>query len=226
MCHDMCPMPISTDGVMLGAWADVKDAKTILDIGTGCGLIALMLAQRSKSARINAIDINADAVMQAEYNFARSPWSERLTCEKCDFLKFSDTCKVKYDLIVSNPPFYIEDTLSPNMDRATARNAKSLPLQLLVERCAKLLSENGMLCIITPFSAIPIIENAVDLTSLTINQRLFVKPTPDKSPHRVLWQIGKRNKIMTEDNEIAIELSRHKYTQEYINLTHEFYIKM
>lgn len=226
MYHHLCPMPISTDGVLLGAWADATDARRVLDIGTGCGLIALMIAQRYPLAEIDAIDIHEGAVKQATQNFSDSPWRNRLRCTHSDFFTFAKECGNNYDLIVSNPPFYTEDTLSPDKARANARNASSLPFQEMIAQSEKLLSNSGKLCIITPYSIRDEIESIAKSSGLNITRATLVKPKPDSAPHRVLWQLC--HNLVSEPyiDELTIEISRHQYTQEYISLTQDFYLKM
>lgn len=223
--HNLCPMPISTDGVLLGAWVDVCDTKNVLDIGTGCGLIALMIAQRNQDAEIDAIDIHPGAIQQATQNFNESPWSNRLNCDLTDFLEYAVLTNKTFDLIVSNPPFYTEDTKSPDVARANAHNASSLPLNHLIDAAAKMLNPYGRLCLITPASIKDDIEEAALKAGLYVHRTTFVNPTPDLTPHRILWQLGNEKRDKDID-ELTIEISRHVYTQDYINLTKDFYLKM
>lgn len=218
-------MPISTDGVLVGACAEVNGAQRVLDIGTGCGLIALMIAQRNHEATIDAIDIHEGAVAQASLNFSTSPWADRLCAAKADFLDFAQSTSARYDLIVSNPPFYTEDTLSPNCDRANARNASSLPLNLLIKNCESLLTGDGKLCIITPYKIKDTITEIVQSTSLHVNNCLIVKGNPEANPGRIIWHMSRAN-TPTRFSHLVIELARHSYTQEYINLTRDFYLKI
>lgn len=226
MFHHLCPMPISTDGVLLGAWADVTEVHRVLDIGTGCGLIALMIAQRNSRAVIDAIDIHEGAVAQAKENFANSPWGDRMQCTNSDFFSFAKECKSTYDLIVSNPPFFTEDTMSPDKARANARNAVSMPFHKLIGYSKGLLAHSGKLCIITPYSIRDEIMSIAKSVGLSIIRATLVKPNPDSSPHRILWQLGNDSNKDQVIDEIAIEISRHQYTQEYISLTKDFYLKM
>lgn len=145
---EQCAMKVGTDGVLLGAWADVAESKHILDIGTGSGLIALMVAQRSVEAKVLGIDIDANAVSQARSNFVKSPWSERLTAEQCDVRELYT--EQQFDHIVSNPPYFVETTESPNEARATARHAAHLKFGDIVEVAERLLADGGGLSVILP----------------------------------------------------------------------------
>lgn len=145
---EQCAMKVGTDGVLLGAWADVAESKHILDIGTGSGLIALMVAQRSVEAKVLGIDIDANAVCQARSNFAKSPWSERLTAEQCDVRELYT--EQQFDHIVSNPPYFVETTESPNESRATARHATHLKFDDIIAVAERLLLDGGRLSVILP----------------------------------------------------------------------------
>ena len=223
--HHQCPMPITTDSVLVGACAYASEASQVLDVGTGCGVIALMIAQRNPVARIHAVDIHAAAVTQAQQNFNQSPWSNRLTAIKADFLEYAASTPHRYDLIVSNPPYFTEDTLSPDTNRANARNATALPLKSLIEGCKRLLTPNGSLCIITPYSTRNAFAQIVTDTLLHINGCLIVKGTPTVAPSRIIWHISPLQK-QVQFKHLVIELSRGVYTPEYTRLTREFYLKM
>ena len=223
--HHQCPMPITTDSVLVGASAQCYGANSVLDVGTGCGVIALMIAQRNPVARIHAVDIHAAAVTQAQQNFDQSPWSNRLTAIKADFLEYAASTPHRYDLIVSNPPYFTEDTLSPDTNPANARNATALPLKSLIEGCKRLLTPNGSLCIITPYSSRNTFAQIVTDTLLHINGCLIVKGTPTVAPSRIIWHISPLQK-QVQFKHLVIELSRGVYTPEYTRLTREFYLKM
>lgn len=151
LVHSRSAMKIGTDGVLVGAWADAGNANAILDVGTGCGIIALMMAQRFPQAQIDAIEPDNGSLEDAADNFAASPWADRLTLAGGDFTSYG--FEKKYDFIVSNPPFYSEDTESPDASRASARNTKALPPQAIAARCAGLLSAEGRIAVIYPYSS-------------------------------------------------------------------------
>ena len=135
--HDLCAMKVGVDGVILGAWADCRNIKYSLDVGTGSGLIALMLAQRSE-AYIHAIDIGENAYKQAEINFNNSPFHDRLSLEQIAFQDFSSS--IKYDLIVSNPSYFVHSLKSPDKNRSLARHNEYLPLKVLLKKLLLLTS--------------------------------------------------------------------------------------
>jgi len=147
--QDKTAMKVGTDGVLLGAWTPTNhNPFSILDIGTGTGLIALMLAQRTTAEQIDALEIDEDAYEQAVDNFENSPWSDRLFCFHAGLDEFIEEPEDEYDLIVSNPPFYSEDYKTENEQRDLARFQDALPFEDLVEAADLLLSENGILAVI------------------------------------------------------------------------------
>lgn len=225
--QDRCAMKIGTDGVLLGAWAPVEQNPfSILDIGTGTGIIALMLAQRSATQQIDALEIDENAYEQATDNFENSPWNDRLFCFHAGLDEFMEEPEDEYDLIVSNPPFYAEDYKTNDEQRDLARFQDALPFEDLIEAADLLLSENGILAVIIPFKEeerFLAIAHDFELYPIKITH---VKGTPTAEIKRSLLALS-RNKI---DNfpidELTIEIARHEYTPEYIALTQEFYLKM
>jgi len=219
-------MKVGTDGVLLGAWAPVDHRPfSILDIGAGTGLIALMLAQRSHAEQIDGIEIDDDAYEQAVDNFENSPWGDRLFCYHAGLDEFMDEPEDEYDLIVSNPPFYTDGYFSGDEQRDKARFTESLPFEDLIEASALLLSEHGVLAVIIPF------KEEEKLIALAKQNELYpfkithVKGTPATEVKRSLIAFS-RFKKETAIDELTIELERHKYTDEYILLTQDFYLKM
>jgi tRNA1Val (adenine37-N6)-methyltransferase len=220
-------MKVGTDGVLLGAWAPTNhNPFSILDIGTGTGLIALMLAQRTAAAQIDALEIDEDAYEQAVDNFENAPWSDRLFCFHAGLDEFIDDPEEEYDLIVSNPPFYAEDYKTENEQRDLARFQDAMPFEDLVEAADLLLSENGIFAVIIPHK-----EEQKFLT-LAKNFALFpvkitrVKGTPNTAIKRSLLAFSRHEIADILTDELVIETDRHVYTAEYINLTKDFYLKM
>ncbi|WP_158975412.1 tRNA1(Val) (adenine(37)-N6)-methyltransferase [Cellulophaga sp. L1A9] len=231
--QDKCAMKIGTDGVLLGAWASVNNSMhTILDIGTGTGVIALMLAQRSIADTIEAIELDGDAFEQCTDNFEASDWGDRLFCFHAGFDEFVDEYTEEepeeaelYDLIVSNPPFYSEEVSSGNDARDQARQNSSLPFDELVSGVSKLLSPTGVFATIIPYKEE---ENFIALASennLYPNRITHVKGTENTEIKRSLLEFSHTESKCTP-NELIIELERNVYTQEYIELTKDFYLKM
>ena len=225
--QDQCAMKIGTDGVLLGAWAPIDTRpNSILDIGTGTGIIALMLAQRCDAQQIDALEIDENAYENAVDNFESSPWSDRLFCFHAGLDEFVEEPEDEYDLIVSNPPFYVEDYRSDNAQRDLARFQEAMPFEDLVEAAALLLSENGVFAVIIPFKEE---ENFLELAK---EYELFpIKITRVKGTHetqivRSLLAFRRYELAVLTADELVIEINRHEYTDDYIALTKDFYLKM
>jgi len=219
-------MKIGTDGVLLGAWTSLQNnPKSILDIGTGTGLIALMLAQRSWAETIDALEINDEAYKQCVDNFESSPWGDRLFCFHAGLDKFLDDIEDPYDLIVSNPPFYSEEVSSGNSARDVARQNQSLPFEELIEGVSKLLSFDGIFSTIIPYKEEVQFIDLAEQTGLYPEHITRVKGNPTSEIKRSLLQFSFNKKEVLKD-ELTIEVERHQYTSEYIALTKGFYLKM
>ena len=220
-------MKVGTDGVLLGAWANLgHNPNSVLDIGAGTGIIAMMLAQRSDSELIDAIEIDNDAYEQCVENFENSTWSDRLFCYHASLKEFVDEVDDKYDLIISNPPFYSKSYKSENIQRDLARFEDAMPFEHLIDSVSKLLSDNGRFSVIIPFKEEE--ENIISLASkknLFPNKILRVKGNLSSKITRSLIEFSFKEKD-TKINELIIETKRHLYTEEYINLTKDFYLKM
>ncbi|MFV8343385.1 tRNA1(Val) (adenine(37)-N6)-methyltransferase [Flavobacterium sp. XS2P39] len=225
--QDRCAMKIGTDGVLLGAWTPIENNPfSILDIGAGTGVIALMLAQRSNAEQIDALEIDEEAYEQSVDNFENSPWSDRLFCFHAGLDEFVEEPEDEYDLIVSNPPFYTEDYKSENEQRDLARFTDAMPFEDLIEAAALLLSENGILSVIIPFKEeehFLALAKEYELHPLKITR---VKGTPTTEIKRSLLAFSRNEKTDFLIDELTIETARHIYTPEYISLTNAFYLKM
>ena len=224
--QERCAMKVGTDGVLLGAWVALNEhIESILDIGTGTGLIALMLAQRSNAETIDAIEIDEAAYEQSFENFETSSWGDRLFCYHADLEEFAGEWDDTYDLIVCNPPFYSEDVSSGNRSRDMARQNASLPFEVLLTEVVSLLSKDGHFATIIPFKA------EEDFLALALKVGLYpqritrVKGNPKVKVKRSLLQFG-WTPIEAETDELTIEIERHQYTSEYKSLTQDFYAKM
>jgi Predicted O-methyltransferase len=220
--QDLCAMKVGTDGVLLGAWTNIRDAETILDAGTGTGLIALMLAQRSQG-RIDAIDIDEGAFRQAELNFRQSPFAERLRSVHVALQDYHPT--KHYDLIVSNPPYFSQSLPSPDESRTTARHDDNLSLDELINHSVRLLSHKGRICLILPSERIDDALASASNHGLFLIRKILVCPTVSSPPKRVLLEFSRIHRTMEED-ELAIEKERHVYTEAFIGLTKAYYMKM
>ena len=224
--QDKTAMKVGTDGVLLGAWTPIDHTpNSILDIGAGTGLIALMLAQRTSSEQIDALEIDEDAYEQATDNFENSPWSDRLFCYHAGLDEFVEEPEDEYDLIVCNPPFYTEDYKTDNEQRDLARFSDAMPFEELIEAADLLLSENGIFSVIIPHKEeekFIALANEFDLYPVKITR---VRGTTTSEIKRSLLAFS-RNKQNCHSDELIIENTRHDYTKEYIALTKDFYLKM
>ena len=219
-------MKVGTDGVLLGAWTSLdNNPQSILDIGSGTGVIALQLAQRSMAELIDAIELDESAYEQCVQNFEASPWVDRLFCYHAGFDEFVDEMDEQYDLIVSNPPFYSEEMTSGDIARDLARQNNSLPFQELLEGVSKLLSQNGIFSVIIPFKHELDFLHLAKTVGLNPSRITRVKGMSETEVKRSLIQL-QFSTTEPQPNELVIESSRHQYTKEYIELTKAFYLKM
>ena len=218
-------MKVGTDGVLLGAWTDASKAERILDIGTGTGLIALVLAQKNNLAQIDAIEIDPEAFNEAVLNCQQSSWNDRIKPELCSFQEFLERTNLKYDLVVSNPPFFTNGVKAPVENRAHARHSDSLPLDFLISGAAGLLNENGRISLVLPIESLPEVEQLAILNQLFISRLCKVKPNPIKPEFRILIELTNSESAIQE-SELMIEFEKHHdYTPEYKELTKDFYLK-
>jgi len=227
--QDRCAMKVGTDGVLLGVWTPlINNPYNVLDIGSGTGVISLMIAQRSNAEQIDAIEIDEDAYEQCVENFETSLWNDRLFCYHADLNEFTEELfeeEEEYDLIVSNPPFYSENYSSGDEKRDQARFQEALPFDELIESAQALLSNNGIFSVIIPHKEE---ENFIALAK-SVNLFPFkitrVKGNITTEVKRSLLAFSRLEQTPIID-ELIIEIERHKYTEEYINLTKDFYLKM
>ncbi len=224
--QDKCAMKVGTDGVLLGAWATTKhNPNSILDIGAGTGLIALMLAQRSHAETIDALEIDDKAYEQCVSNFESSPWGDRLFCYHASLIEFIEEIEDSYDLIVSNPPFYSEDYKSDSLERDMARFNDAMPFEHLVVAAAKFLSEDGKFVVIVPRKEEEHFINIASQVNIFTNKILHVQGAKETPVIRSLIEFS-FTKTPIEESNLTIEISRHNYTEEYKDLTKDFYLKL
>lgn len=236
IAQDRCAQKIGTDGVLLGSWTQpYQEPKTILDIGTGTGVISLMLAQRYSRATVEALEIDVDAYEQATENFENSPWGDRMFCFHAEFQEFYEEVEERYDLIISNPPFYDAGSVKSDTQienkRQQARFDDALPFEELVYGVYQLLETDGTFACIIPKERE---ERFLEITShfqLQPVRTTYVKGKENSKVKRCLMEFRFRESV-TENNTInkvqhlTIENSRHDYTDDYVQLTKDFYLKM
>lgn len=173
VAHSRSTMQVGTDAVLLGAWAKQDKPNSILDVGTGCGIIALMLAQRYTAAAVEAIDYDATSVVEASENFANSPFAERLSAKQADFRDVEGN--TKYDLIVSNPPYFNDKIKPTDESRRLARNTETLPYPALVKGVTKLLATTGGFCCVLPTNVVKEFILEAELVGLKANEIRYIK---------------------------------------------------
>jgi len=220
--QDKCAMKVNTDGVLLGAWADVSEAKHILDIGTGTGVIALMMAQKNTEAVIDAMDIDKDAFTQAKENFEQSPWSEKINAVHSSLQEFN-TDK-KYDVIISNPPYFVDDFKTDNHQKNIAKHSTALTYQELLKGIGRLLSGNGKVFLIIPAFNLKRIETLAGEDNLYITKLTEVTAVVGKNPYLALIELG-REKAEYEKVSLVIQDAQGNFTEDYKKLTKDFYLK-
>ena len=221
--HDRCAMKVGTDGVLLGAWTDIRHARRILDIGTGTGLIALMLAQRCPEASVTALDIDADAVSQAQENIQDSLWQERVEAILQDVRTYQP--QALFDTIVSNPPYFVDSLKCPDNQRNTARHTDMLDMQALLHQAGQLLTPDGRFSIVLPAEQTDALVETAGGVGLYPSRHTAVITRPGVPPKRTLMEFARQKEAFRSD-ELVIELERHVYSEAYIALTKDFYLKM
>lgn len=218
-------MKVGTDGVLLGAWIMIPDNGNALDVGTGTGLIALMIAQRNPELNITAIEIEENAFIQATENVQESRWSDKINVKHCSFTDFAAKETNLYELIVCNPPFYKTNNPGSNNQRAMARHADSLVLSDLIHLSSRILSADGILSLILPAEQFDNAKKIANQNNLFLHRVTFVKPTPQKVPHRVLLEFCKNISETHEDEIILEEFGRHQYSEKFKKLVEPFYVR-
>jgi len=220
--HDQCAMKVGIDAVLLGCWVQTHNTSTILDIGTGTGLIALMIAQRT-DAKIDAIDIDEGAFKQATFNVNNSPWNDRVAIEMTAIQDFNPS--QKYDLIVSNPPYFVNSLKNPDEQRTTARHTDTLTHEELVDHSIRLLAHNGRICLVLPvqegFSCIEYAQSK----GLHCNKLTEVYPKPGAEMKRLLIELSFASDTQVKDA-LVIEIDRHVYSPEFSALAKDYYLKL
>lgn len=224
--HEQTPHKVGTDGVLLGAWVNLNhQPQDILDVGSGCGLIALMMAQRSFAENIDAIEINSKAFEECVNNFEASAWNDRLFCYHGDVKKLAHEADLKYDLIVSNPPFFDQFHDTDLNGRHQARRQNSLSYEDLIKSIGLLLNQNGQFALVLPFDKHQEFIEQAQAEGLFLNRLTQVKGQKHLSAKRSLMQFSFKRQIILK-NELVLENNRHRYTDEYMSLVKNFYLDL
>jgi len=222
-------MKVGVDSVLLGAWAEADHVSRILDVGAGTGLLSLMMAQRYPDALIDAVEIDHEACRQANENVEESVWSSRIRVTCADFTDYVEDCAYRYDLVISNPPYFTASLKPQDKKRDVARHNDSLPHRLLLAGSAKLLTPAGMLAVVLPpAEALSFIAEAATY-NLLVRRMLHVQTVPSKPVYRILVELSKTPPHFPEtdsERRLCIEKpDRSDYTDAYKQLTKEFYLK-
>lgn len=221
--HDKCSMKVNTDGVLLGAWADADSISRALDVGTGSGLIALMIAQRSEAV-IDAVEIDPPAALQAIENSSRSPWSDRIHVHTGSFQEFAARCGKMYDLIVSNPPFFRNALKPRDKRRSKARHDLSLTHEELMKDAASLLTPQGKFCVILPYQEKDSFAELAFIYRLQCHRITAITATPGAVFSRILMSFGPVPAGTSDRTELTIHEADGSYSEDHRELTKDFYL--
>lgn len=222
--QEKAAMKVNTDGVLLGAWTNLDGVKTVLDVGAGTGLIALMIAQRC-DAIITGVEIEKNAAEEAVQNVQNSNWGNRVTIQNISFQEFAAVSEIEFDLIVSNPPFFSNGVKNADPNLSMARHNDLLPFTDIISGAVKLLTDTGKLALILPFDQSADFIEKASLNGLFLNRMTDVKPFPDRLANRCLMEFGKLESD-NEKTEISVfGDSKLDYSEEFKGLTHDFYLK-
>ena len=224
--HHQQSFKVGTDGILLGAWVTINRAQRILDIGSGCGLIALALAQRTESARITGVEIDDLSFEESIKNVEESPWNDRVEIFHDTIQSFSDKSNLKFDLIVSNPPYFINASKSFSKKKAIARHTDALPFEDVLKVANKQLSEDGRLSLVLPKTEGEIFIELALSQSFYLTRITRVHSKKGKPIERLLMEFSKIPGNLKEDELIIQFEKRNDYTPEYIQITKDFYTIM
>jgi tRNA1Val (adenine37-N6)-methyltransferase len=223
--QDRCSMKVGTDGILLGAWADVAGVNNILDIGTGTGVIAIMLAQRALQAEIHAVEIDEAAWSQALDNMKNAPWADRLHAHLDAIQHFVKKTSLRFDLVVSNPPFFSGGTLSNSQDKTSVRHTIKLPHGDLLAAVRTLLTPDGRFCVVLPYLEGLRFREMANSYHLFCTKMTDIKPKEGKAVERLLLQFERSVKRLEKDELVIQNGGVNEWTEEFRALTGEFYLK-
>jgi tRNA1Val (adenine37-N6)-methyltransferase len=219
-------MKVGTDGVLLGAWADLQGAGKILDVGTGTGLLAIMMAQRCQGL-IDAVEVDEQAFGQAKENVDACPWKDRITIFHDTFQHFAATTHLRYDLVISNPPFFRNSLRPGAISRSLARHDDKLSYESLLFYTAQILGAEGRLVIIVPAGETEHLTELAYFQDLHPIRKTLIRPHPGKDHSRCLMAFSKDPRLSCSTSELIIKLENSgQYTEEFRALTREYYLKI
>ncbi|MEL6134022.1 MAG: methyltransferase, partial [Bacteroidota bacterium] len=216
-------LPVGTDGILLGGWTHIKSARRILDVGTGTGLLCLMIAQRAPEAYIEGIDISPSAIQAAQHNISLSRFHSRIDVQEADIRTYTAQ---PFDLIITNPPFFDTGPRHQNTQLATARHTDSLTLSALLSAISPLLAAEGTISMILPSQKLSLALEEAEIRGLFPARITYVSATPFKPPHRVLLQFTQSVEVLQEEELIIQVGGPNEYSASYVRLTKDFYVFM
>ncbi len=217
-------MKIGTDSVLLGAWVTCENETRILDIGTGSGILALMMAQRNNHTPVDAVELELQAVTLAQHNIQLSPWPFQIQVFNTSIQEYAKDVAYRYSLLVCNPPFFTDSLKSPGTARNMARHNDNLPVSDLLGITSKIITKEGKAAFIIPYDACEYWKQIAAKHTLFPEKLTLVKSSPDQKPHRILVTFTHKEKLSADENEISIYKSKSVYSEEYQYLTKEFYL--
>ncbi len=230
--HHRSSMKVGVDGVMIGCWTDVCSARRILDVGTGCGLIALIVAQRAPEATIDAIDIDEPSIEEATENFSSSPWADRLNARLCSYSEASSLLKdseTKYDLIISNPPYFDSGVKDAVTAREKARHQGELSPLTLLEGAKSLLADNGQVAMVVPLDISAQLEKDAETMGFQLVRKCCYRGHQDAPFKRILlqWKLAASqfHNVGSETTFMTLEEQPGHPTEEYRELCKDFYLR-
>lgn len=221
--QEACVMKVNTDAILLGAWVDVAKAQNALDIGSGNGLISLMIAQRTESCQVTGVEIDEETFKESQLNVDESPWKERMQMHCSSIQAFAKESQAQFDLIVSNPPFFSGGTFSYNQKKNVVRHTVKLAHNHLIQSVNQLLSNDGTFSVILPFIEGLRFEQLAERSQMHLIRKCFVRPKEHKSYNRLLLSFSKTPKELKEER-LTMYKSEEEYSEEYKLLTTEFYL--
>ena len=218
--HQNSSMKVGTDAILLGMWCDVSNAKLMLDVGTGCGIIAMIMASRSQ-AKVFGVDNHKASIDEAKLNFENSTMLNRLKAIEDDFVSFSATTEIKFDLVVSNPPFFKTGLKSPSLSRQSARHTNNMSHLKLCKGALRILNPNGKLCVVLPYDQRNDFISIADSVGFSLERELIISPKPESKPNRINMEFCiSKVENLTEEH-FTIRESDGSYSTQYRNLVNE-----
>ncbi len=225
--QERCAMKVGTDGVVLGATACFDGCSRLVDVGTGTGVVSLMLKQRFPSVSITAVEIDHDAAAQASENFAASPWSVETVCDSWqNFAAEAAVCGLKFDGVVCNPPYFTASLKAPSAGRTLARHNDSLPFSELCDGVAKVLAAGGRFFVILPSDDMDSFVRTALAEGLFLQSVLYVHPVVDKPHKRVVLGFSMRRQAIVEEHIYIETAQRNVYTEQFKALVKDFYLNL